>query len=62
LPETARLSLEMIDDYFASGRPARKTSITRNKKVARGELYDMPPDAHRSANLAEPELQQDGHL
>ncbi|KAK3045494.1 hypothetical protein LTR09_012924 [Extremus antarcticus] len=62
LPETARLSLEMIDDYFASGRPARKTSITRNKKVARGELYDMPRDAHRSANLAEPELQPDGHL
>lgn len=33
-PETARLKLEQIDDYFESGLPAWRTSLGRNKKVA----------------------------
>lgn len=49
LPETARLSLEQIDDYFASRRPAWRTSTSRNKKIAKGELYDIPPEAHLEA-------------
>lgn len=51
LPETARLSLEQIDDLFVSRRKAWKTSMKRNKKIARGELYDLPPhteaDSHQ---------------
>jgi hypothetical protein len=42
LPETARLSLEQIDDYFASGRKAWRTSTTRNKKISSGALRDDP--------------------
>ncbi|KAI1339814.1 general substrate transporter [Xylariaceae sp. FL0016] len=34
VPETGRLSLEQIDDYFASGRPAWKTSLKDNKRRA----------------------------
>lgn len=49
LPETARLSLEQIDDLFASGRKAWKTSISRNKKIAKGELFDVAPDAHKES-------------
>ena len=48
MPETARLSLEQIDDYFASGRRAWKTSIKRNKKIAKGELYDISPEARNA--------------
>ena len=50
LPETARLSLEQIDDYFQSGRKAWKTSMTRNKRIARGEAFDIPPEAHAQAH------------
>jgi hypothetical protein len=38
LPENARLTLEQIDEYFTSGRKPWKTSLARNKKIARGEL------------------------
>ena len=38
LPETARLSLEQIDDYFLSGKPAWKTSIKKNKQLAGFEM------------------------
>ncbi|KAF2159495.1 hypothetical protein M409DRAFT_70950 [Zasmidium cellare ATCC 36951] len=31
VPETAKLSLEQIDDYFNSGRPAWRTSLRRNR-------------------------------
>ena len=55
VPETARLSLEQIDDYFASGRRAWKTSISRNKKIAKGELYDVSPEAHEAAILTHAE-------
>ena len=41
VPETARLTLEQIDGYFASGRPAWKTSLARNKRIAKGEEYDV---------------------
>ena len=58
LPETGRLSLEQIDDYFASGRKAWKTSLKRNKKIAVGEIYDVSPDAHQSINLAADTKQQ----
>ena len=50
LPETARLKLEQIDDYFASGRPAWKTSILRNKKIAKNLICDISPDV-RNATL-----------
>lgn len=43
VPENARLTLEQIDEYFRSGRPARKTSLARNKKIARGEIDIMDP-------------------
>ncbi|KAK4500579.1 hypothetical protein PRZ48_008768 [Zasmidium cellare] len=33
VPETSRLSLEEMDDYFASGKPAWTTSYRRNKAV-----------------------------
>ena len=49
LPETARLSLEQIDDYFASGRKARKTSMKRNKRIAKGEIFGMASETHESA-------------
>ena len=38
VPENARLTLEQIDEYFLSGRPAWKTSLSRNKRIARGEI------------------------
>ena len=38
VPENARLTLEQIDEYFRSGRPAWKTSLARNKRIARGEI------------------------
>lgn len=37
VPETARLSLEQIDDHFLSGRQAWKTSISRNKRIVAEE-------------------------
>ncbi|KAJ5689450.1 mfs monosaccharide transporter protein [Penicillium macrosclerotiorum] len=35
VPETSRLTLEQIDDYFASGKPAWKTSTSENLKISR---------------------------
>ena len=49
VPETARLTLEQIDDYFASGRSARKTSLSRNKRIAKGEIFDVSAEAHVAA-------------
>ena len=49
LPETARLKLEQIDDYFASGRPPWKTSLKRNNKIAKNLIFDVSPDAHNAA-------------
>lgn len=34
LPETGRLSLEQIDEYFLGGEPAWRTSLGRNKRVS----------------------------
>ncbi|KAK6380655.1 hypothetical protein LTS17_004855 [Exophiala oligosperma] len=36
VPETARLTLEQIDDYYMSSRPAWKTSMKVNKQIAMG--------------------------
>ena len=36
VPETARLTLEQIDDMFSSGRKAWKTSLAENKKILNG--------------------------
>jgi hypothetical protein len=36
VPETARLTLEQIDEYYFSGAMAWKTSTGRNKKIAVG--------------------------
>ena len=49
MPETARLTLEQIDDYFASGRRAWQTSIGRNKKIADGETRDISPEVRNAA-------------
>jgi uncharacterized membrane protein YgcG len=40
VPETAFLTLEQIDDYFASGRKPWKTSTKRNKLIAAGKLAE----------------------
>ncbi|KAL6243153.1 hypothetical protein RBB50_009704 [Rhinocladiella similis] len=40
VPETARLKLEQIDDYFASGVPAWKTSLARNKAIAECNILE----------------------
>ncbi|KAL3484676.1 general substrate transporter [Aspergillus germanicus] len=36
MPETARLSLEQVDDYFGGGKPAWRTSLRENKLIASG--------------------------
>lgn len=36
VPETANLTLEQIDEYFMSGVPAWRTSIRKNKLLAKG--------------------------
>jgi hypothetical protein len=41
VPETARLTLEQVDDCFATGRGAWKTSLPRNKKLAAGIPLDV---------------------
>jgi SP family sugar:H+ symporter-like MFS transporter len=41
VPETARLTLEQIDDHFLSGRAAWRTSTSRNRKIAKGEVVDQ---------------------
>ena len=38
VPECARLTLEQIDEYFISGRTAWRTSLARNKRIAKGEI------------------------
>jgi MFS transporter, SP family, sugar:H+ symporter len=45
VPETARLKLEQIDDYFESGVPAWKTSLAKNKKVADRNILEVSADA-----------------
>jgi MFS transporter, SP family, sugar:H+ symporter len=37
VPETARLSLEQIDDHFLPGKKAWRTSVKRNKTIERGQ-------------------------
>ena len=44
VPETARLKLEQINDYFESGVPAWKTSIGRNKKIAERNILEVTGD------------------
>ena len=44
VPETARLRLEQIDDYFESGVPAWKTSIGRTKKIAERNILQVNTD------------------
>ena len=41
LPETARLSLEQVDDIFVSKKRPWQTSVARNKRIARGEVHDL---------------------
>ncbi len=45
VPETARLTLEQIDDYFSSGRPPWKTSTRQNVKIAKGAADEELPVA-----------------
>ncbi|KEF51622.1 uncharacterized protein A1O9_12257 [Exophiala aquamarina CBS 119918] len=52
LPETARLSLEQIDDHFRSGRQAWRTSLSRNKLIAKGEMCDVTPE-ERNQSLSD---------
>ena len=49
MPESTWLTLEQIDDFFASGRVAWKTSFSRNKKSAKGEIYDISPETRNAA-------------
>ena len=49
MPETARITLEQIDDYFACGRRAWKTSLKRNKRIAKGEIYDLSPEVRNAS-------------
>ena len=44
VPETARLKLEQIDDYFESRIPAWKTSIGRNKRIAESNILEVNAD------------------
>ena len=44
VPETARLKLEQIDDYFQSGVPAWKTTIGRTKKNAERNILEINTD------------------
>ena len=37
VPETGRLSLEKIDDYYDSRVPPWKTSLTKNKKAEKAQ-------------------------
>ena len=46
VPETARLKLEAIDDYFESGVPAWKTSLKRNKQIAQRNILDVSAGTH----------------
>ena len=45
VPETARLTLEQIDDLFASGRMAYTTSTRRNRAIAGGDKPVVPSEA-----------------
>ncbi|KAJ6014610.1 mfs monosaccharide transporter protein [Penicillium herquei] len=42
VPETSRLTLEQIDDYFLSGKKAWSTSVKRNLLISRGQCPDSP--------------------
>ena len=53
VPETARLTLEQIDDYFLSGRKAWRTSIGRNKKIAKNEAVDHTGENNFKDKLAD---------
>lgn len=47
VPETARLTLEQIDEYYFSGRSAWKTSTRRNKKIMKGEIRDESAEIYQ---------------
>ena len=49
MPETGRLSLEAIDDLFASKRPAWKTSLKQNKRITKGEEEFVSDELHQAA-------------
>jgi SP family sugar:H+ symporter-like MFS transporter len=52
VPETARLTLEQIDDFFLSGRNAWKTSTKTNIAIAQGNLLDSPNPTQEQFVLA----------
>lgn len=49
VPETARLSLEQIDDLFASKKNPRHTSVAQNKRIAMGQEQYMSNEARDDA-------------
>ena len=49
VPETARLTLEQIDEHFASGRNAWRTSLARNKRLANGLEPHVSEKAHNTS-------------
>ena len=51
VPETARLKLEQVDDYFASGVPAWKTSLRRNKEIAAQNILEVSTEARDSKQI-----------
>lgn len=66
VPETARLTLEQIDDFFLSGSKAWKTSTKKNIAIARGDLSDSPNSTQETFVLAKevisPGGEETGHM
>ncbi|KAJ5433597.1 uncharacterized protein N7458_012753 [Penicillium daleae] len=49
VPETARLTLEQIDEFFLSGKRAWRTSTKKNIAIARGDLLDSANFKHEDS-------------
>lgn len=51
VPETGRLKLEQVDDYFSSGVPAWKTSLARNKTIAEQNILDVSTEVQEAKQV-----------
>lgn len=49
VPETARFTLEQIDEFFLSGKRAWRTSTKKNIAIARGDLLDSANFKHEDS-------------
>jgi hypothetical protein len=59
VPETSRLTLEQIDDYFMSGRRAWSTSTKKNIALAR---IDIPSKPKSGFNIGQSEVANSSSL